>query len=65
MQKLVLMFYGCLGQQLVVGDEAGCLHLYDVHESLYNVRSSEWDDLTRYINTLPTIHSFNIKHNLS
>lgn len=34
------------GQQLVVGDEAGCLHLYDVHESLYNVRSSEWDDLT-------------------
>ncbi|KAI1724810.1 cytoplasmic dynein 1 intermediate chain 2 [Ditylenchus destructor] len=32
------------GQQLTVSDDGGHVFLYDVHESLYNVRPSEWED---------------------
>lgn len=35
------------GQQLIIGDGSGCLHIYDVNESLYNVRPCEWDDFDR------------------
>ena len=37
-----------LGQQLIIGDNSGSLHIYDVNESLYNVRSGEWDDFSRF-----------------
>lgn len=37
-----------LGKQLIIGDENGRILLYDVHESLHNVRSDEWDKLSRY-----------------
>uniref|UniRef100_A0A914CPW1 Uncharacterized protein n=1 Tax=Acrobeloides nanus TaxID=290746 RepID=A0A914CPW1_9BILA len=34
------------GKQLIIGDDNGRILLYDVHESLYNVRSDEWDKLS-------------------
>ncbi|CAK5050420.1 unnamed protein product [Meloidogyne enterolobii] len=37
------------GQQLIIGDSSGCLHIYDVNESLYNVRPGEWEDFERTI----------------
>jgi dynein intermediate chain len=40
------------GQQLVVGDARGRVLLFDVNESLYNVRSDEWD---KFANTLQEI----------
>ena len=36
------------GQQLIIGDSSGCLHIYDVNESLYNVRPGEWEDFERF-----------------
>uniref|UniRef100_A0AC35EZI4 Uncharacterized protein n=1 Tax=Panagrolaimus sp. PS1159 TaxID=55785 RepID=A0AC35EZI4_9BILA len=40
------------GQQLAVGDAKGRVLLFDVNESLYNVRNDEWDKFT---NTLHEI----------
>uniref|UniRef100_A0A914Y8Q8 Uncharacterized protein n=1 Tax=Panagrolaimus superbus TaxID=310955 RepID=A0A914Y8Q8_9BILA len=40
------------GQQLTVGDANGRVLLFDVNESLYNVRSDEWD---KFSNTLHEI----------
>lgn len=41
-----------IGQQLTVGDANGRVLLFDVNESLYNVRADEWDKFT---NTLHEI----------
>jgi len=40
------------GQQMVVGTEKGRVFLYDVHESLYDVRTSEWDEFAGTIKEL-------------
>uniref|UniRef100_A0A183C6Q7 WD_REPEATS_REGION domain-containing protein n=1 Tax=Globodera pallida TaxID=36090 RepID=A0A183C6Q7_GLOPA len=40
------------GQQIVAGDESGTVHIFDVHESLYNVRPSEWDALKSVLTDL-------------
>lgn len=34
-----------LGQQLVAADHKGKVSLFDVHESLWNVRPNEWEQL--------------------
>jgi WD40 repeat protein len=36
------------GRQIATLDENGVVQLYNVHESLYNVKASEWDTLSRY-----------------
>ncbi|KAI1717234.1 cytoplasmic dynein 1 intermediate chain 2 domain-containing protein [Ditylenchus destructor] len=40
------------GQQLTVSDDGGRVFLYAVHESLYNVRTSEWDDFAETLTEL-------------
>jgi hypothetical protein len=32
-----------------VGDEYGKLFLYNVHEQLYNARTTEWEDFAGYV----------------
>ncbi|KAL3100337.1 hypothetical protein niasHT_029041 [Heterodera trifolii] len=40
------------GQQIVAGDESGAVHIFDVHESMYNARPSEWDTLKTVLTDL-------------
>ena len=35
------------GQKLCVGDSAGAVHLYDVHDSMYVLKSEEWTRFAR------------------
>ncbi|CAI4223210.1 unnamed protein product [Auanema sp. JU1783] len=37
------------GQQLCVGDSKGHVHIYDVHESMYVLRSEEWTRFARVL----------------
>uniref|UniRef100_A0A7E4UXG4 WD_REPEATS_REGION domain-containing protein n=1 Tax=Panagrellus redivivus TaxID=6233 RepID=A0A7E4UXG4_PANRE len=39
------LLWNSTGQELAVGDDRGRVLLYDVHESLSNVRNDEWDKL--------------------
>jgi len=45
------------GQQLVVGGNSGRVHLYDVNESLYSPKSSEWDELAATLAELKLVAS--------
>jgi WD40 repeat protein len=38
------------GRQIATLDEGGVVQLYDVHESLYNVKPTEWDTFAGYCN---------------
>ncbi|PAV58841.1 hypothetical protein WR25_08849 isoform A [Diploscapter pachys] len=37
------------GQKLCVGDSAGAVHLYDVHDSMYVLKSEEWTRFARVL----------------
>lgn len=40
------------GHQVSLMDGNGGVQIFDVHESLYNVKQNEWDVLARYVMTI-------------